>query len=305
MSDLHTRPLPAAPTPDRRAQADAATPDGGASPLIAVLVALAAVAGIVLTWHVLVLSPRGQQLDDAAVDGALYGQGRLWQLAEPVLDVVSVGFVVVVLGVAMVLALLRRRWGLAVQVAVLVIGANVTTQVLKHAVLERPDLGHGTGNSLPSGHTTVAAAVSVALLMVAPRRARPVVALVGAAYTGATGVATMVGQWHRPSDVLAAILVVLAWTGLVCALTSPSERDERGGSAVATSLTCGLLVLAALVAGAAGWAIITGAELPLIGAATASGSDVRAYVGMAAIVTALTAAAFALVLLLRQVTARR
>ena len=256
-------------------------------------------------WRVLVLSGRGQWLDDAALDGAVYGQGTLWRLAEPVLDVVSLGFLVVALGGTVLLALLRRRWGLALQVVILVVGANITTQLLKRWCLERPDLGiTGTTNTLPSGHTTVAASVSMALLLVFPRRGRPAVAVLGAGYTAATGVATLVGQWHRPSDVLAAVLVVLAWTALVCLATPSSGRDPRGGAAVATLVTTvGLGVLAALAAlGAA--VVLAGHDLPLLSRATSSGVDVRAYVGTAALVVAVTAAAFAVALPVRQTTAR-
>src|SRR6185503_6696111 len=105
---------------------------------------------------------------------------------------------------------------------VLMVGANLTTQVLKNAVFVRPDLGveASYGNTLPSGHTTAAASVAAALLLVVPPRVRPWAAVLGAGYTTATGVSTLIGQWHRPSDVVAAVLVVLAWTAIACALVA-------------------------------------------------------------------------------------
>ncbi|MEK8225977.1 hypothetical protein NKG05_07730 [Oerskovia sp. M15] len=134
---------------------------------------LTAVAATVLLWQVwsyFVATEQGQHLDQAALRGSDYGRGTLWSLGEPVLDVVSVSFVVLGLGTAMGIALLRRRWGLAVQVAFVVVGSNITTQLLKKSVLERPDMvgGWGGSNTLPSGHTTVAASVAVALLLVVP-----------------------------------------------------------------------------------------------------------------------------------------
>ena len=85
-----------------------------------------------------------------------------------------------------------------------------------------------------------------------PRRWRPVVAVAGAAYTGATGVSTLVGQWHRPSDVVAAILVVLAWSAGVCALSSPSSLDApQDGPQRGTSGAAALLLLGAAGTGAA------------------------------------------------------
>ena len=99
------------------------------------------------------------------------------------LDVVSVSAIAAVLLGAMLIAALRRRWSLAVQVAVLMIGANLTTRVLKNAVLYRPDLGveASYGNTLPSGHTTAAASISAArrLLVDVLLRLRPWAAVLG------------------------------------------------------------------------------------------------------------------------------
>ena len=107
---------------------------------------------------------------------------------------------------------------MAVQVAVLMAGATLTTQLLKYLVLYRPHLGTWPhyGNTLPSGHTTAAAAASASLLFVVGPRARPLVAVLGALYTAATGWSTLIGQWHRPSDVVAAVFVVTAWFALAC-----------------------------------------------------------------------------------------
>ena len=103
------------------------------------------------------------------------GHARLWRVAEPVLDLISVPFIAAVLVVAVVVALVRRRWLLAAQVALFMAGANLTAQLLKLGLLDRADLGVGgrLGNTLPSGHTTAAASCAVALVLVvraAPRR---------------------------------------------------------------------------------------------------------------------------------------
>ncbi|MFE5341203.1 phosphatase PAP2 family protein [Isoptericola sp. NPDC056578] len=285
-------------------------PQARAAPRVAAgVVAVLAVLGVWLTWRFFVATTAGQRVDELAFGGATYGQGRLWQVAEPVLDVVSVAFVVAGVGVAMLVALVRRRWVLALQVAVLVAGANVTTQVLKHGVLDRPELLPGwTGpNTLPSGHTTVAASVSVALLLVTPRAWRPVVAILGAAYTAATGVSTLVGQWHRPSDVVAAVLVVLAWGAAVCALTPASSTDEphrRGGSSSAPGsyVVAGLL----LAASAVGVVVSGGTLVGLVtnGDPVPLSPDLTAYAAGVLGVLAVTAAAFAALLVLRQLTAQ-
>lgn len=218
--------------------------------LPALAVALVSAAGVWVVFRLFVQTRRGQLVDQAAFDGARYGRSRLWTVAEPILDVVSVPFVAVVVVAAMTLAVLRRRVLLAVQVAVLVGGANLTTQVLKHTVLARPDLdvGDRLQNALPSGHATVAASVGAALLLVVPRRLRPAVAVVAVGYTVATGISTMVGRWHRPSDVVAAVLVVAAWGGLAIALDRPQVDipDRPGATRVVVTLLAVGAVAAAL-----------------------------------------------------------
>ncbi len=216
---VHDRPpVPVAPGQSTTPPPAARPPARGWVVLVCGAVVVACAVGVWLLWRAFVDTWAGQRVEDAALDGAVIGQGHLWRVAEPVLDVVSVGFVAGGLLGAAAVALVRRRLSLALQVAVLVAGANLTTRLVKVVVLDRPVLGVGGdyGNTLPSGHTTAAGSVAAALLLVAPPRARPLVAALGATYTALTGVSTLVGQWHRPSDVVAGTLVVLGWTALVC-----------------------------------------------------------------------------------------
>ncbi|WP_253873457.1 phosphatase PAP2 family protein [Promicromonospora umidemergens] len=270
------------------------------------VVAVLALLGVWATWDTFIRSAGGQRADQLALEGAARGQGVLWELAEPVLGVVSNSFVGLGLAVAVVLALTRGRWWLVAQVAILVVGSNLTTQVLKHVVLDRPallDVARADINTLPSGHTTVAASVAAGLLIAVPRRWRPVVAVAGAAYTAATGVSTLIGQWHRPADVVAAVLVVLAWSAGVCALSSPSSLDApRGGPEPGSSGAAGLLLLGTvgagvLALGALGSVRGDGWGLPL-------GGDLTAYMGGMLGVVAVSLGSFALLLLVRQSTAR-
>jgi membrane-associated phospholipid phosphatase len=284
---------------------------------LAALLAVASAAGVWFTWLVFVDGARGQRVDQLAFRGATYGQGHLWQLAKPVLDVVSVSFVALGLVVAALVALLRRRWALAAQVAIMVAGANLTTQVLKQDVFTRvnhTDAWSGA-NTLPSGHTTVAASVSVALLLVVPRAMRSWVAVLGAAYTAATGVSTLVGQWHRPSDVVAALLVVAAWTGAVCACTPRSSLDvprldRLGGPRRSPgSYVAGVVLLgAAGLCGAVALGSLHDVDAAVQAMAGALWSirrstEVTAYIGGAFGVVAVTALVFAALLAVRQLTA--
>lgn len=265
--------------------------------------AVAVLAGLAVwgTWSVFVTTRTGRLLEQAALDGAELGQNRLWQVAEPVLDVISVPFIAIVLLATMLLAVLRRRTLLAVQVAVLMGGANLTSQVLK-LVLDRPDLSIDSllRNSLPSGHTTAAASVAVALVFVVPRRFRPAAAVIGALYTAATGVSTLVGQWHRPSDVVAAVLVVLGWGAFAGSLGAHGPLlpgDERPHE---TTAAAALLLVTGMVSGA-GAALAAERSLAGLDAGLDARSELlTAYGGGALAVVAVTCAAFGLLLLLRR-----
>lgn len=100
--------------------------------------------------------------------------------------------------------------------AAVVAAANITTQVVKHGWLERPELipEAGTVNALPSGHTTMAASAAVAVFVAADARHRPLVGTLAAVWGGGWGAYIFVESWHRPSDMVAAYLVVAGW-GLV------------------------------------------------------------------------------------------
>lgn len=264
--------------------------------------------GTWLCWRYFVDTYEGQLVDDASLRGSVIGQNLLWRAAEPVLDVVSVSFVVLVLAAAALIAVMRRRWFLAIQVAVLVGGANLTTQALKHTLLERPPLaetGGALANSLPSGHTTVAASVAAALVLVVPRAIRPPVAVLAAGYTAATGIATVIGGWHRPSDAVAAVTVVLAWAGLtvmLTALASPESHRPGPAAGASTAVVAGLLGAAGMAGGALAAAALLRTRNVLaagdVTPALMSRQDLAtAYAGGALGIAAVSAVVFALILL--------
>jgi len=99
----------------------------------------------------------------------------------------------------------------------------------------------------------VAASVAVALVLALPARLRGVGGVVGAGFTALAGVATLSAGWHRPSDAVAALLVVGAWAsaaGAVLVIAQrPAERDEAphwAAVAVLVVAALGFFVVAAL-----------------------------------------------------------
>lgn len=254
--------------------------------LIPLVLAVLSVAGLWLTWRVFVLSPTGQLLDDAAWQGSDFGRTRLDGVVEPIVRVISEPFLAVAAVAAFAVAAAQRRWSIAIAAAVMLAGANITTRVLKQEILTRPDFGltEQPNNSLPSGHTTAAAAVAATALLIAPPRWRGPVALAGAAYAGATGAGTLVLGWHRPSDVVAAYAVAAAWYFLIEAarglrlrpLPRGYGRRAPAGNAAAW-LWFG--AVAGVIVGAVGL-ILTFVQLPQVGPGGQTLAYVTALVGL-------------------------
>ncbi len=197
--------------------------------------AFAAVAGV-LALAVLVRialgSQRGQDWDESAMNTVMGGRDTQLTLLS-VLGYVSIGAIIaVVVGCALV-AMLRGRAALAAGAVAVIAGSNVTTQLLKHSILNRPDVGFGTLNSLPSGHTTVVASAVGASLLVAPRLWRPVIAVLGGFATTLTGASTIVAGWHRPADVIAALAVSLVWTAAIALVLHGPAMPVIGSLAAA------------------------------------------------------------------------
>ena len=157
--------------------------------------------------------------------------------------------VIAVLGLIAVL-IWKHRF-LPSLLGVLVGAAAVTsTYLLKHYLIVKPDLDvqEALSNSAPSGHTTFAAAAGAALFLAAPRFLRPTVALCAALATCLTGASTIINGWHRPADVVTAILVTAIWTVVgmgVLRYVRPADFavPARGGLVLVPLMTIATLFL--------------------------------------------------------------
>ena len=185
------------------------------------LLALSCLAATLGLWGLFVFTHTGQTLDAMALEGSEIGSHYVSAHARRLLSVVSMPAAVVLVVTILVIGLLRRSHRRAVWAVVAVVGANLTTQILKYQFLWRPDFNiterWDNANTLPSGHTTMAASAAVALILLSGRRWRPLAAWAGGLFTIAMGYSTLVCQWHRPSDVLAGIFVPVAWGALAVA----------------------------------------------------------------------------------------
>ncbi|HTL85338.1 MAG TPA: phosphatase PAP2 family protein [Acidimicrobiia bacterium] len=171
---------------------------------------------VIVVYVIAVRTSWGQHLDAAAVKGrrnVLSKEGV--RVAHTVHTTIDIASLVLFGGTIVGIAVLRGRVRLAAGVAAIIVGSLATTELLKR-VLPRPDLGVAdalrNAPSYPSGHTTIAMALSIGAILVAPRRLRAGVAVIGVAFASAIGCSVVVTASHRPSDVVGAALVVTAWS---------------------------------------------------------------------------------------------
>ncbi|MGH3094851.1 MAG: phosphatase PAP2 family protein [Streptosporangiales bacterium] len=270
------------------------------------IVGIVQTAALIAVYVEFVTTPLGQLLDSASVTGGRVGFAQIEPVVSALLDIVMVASLLAAVIAVAIVGLLRRRYLLAAATSALVLGANITTQVLKHVVLHRPDLGvslsggiiGAPSNTLPSGHTTAAASVAVAFTLVVPPRLRAPVGVLGGAYAALTGMATLTAGWHRPSDAIAAYIVVGIWAAVVGiavllfdhrhqALRPVAPRPPRGAMALLA-----FVAVACLVAGSLALALI--AQIPA--ASIGKAQLVVAYAGGAALTAGAAAAVFTVVL---------
>jgi membrane-associated phospholipid phosphatase len=270
------------------------TPGRGVGHVVLPLfVAAVSAAGVAVIYRAFIRTITGQAVDTGALNGADVNHARVVELLSRTLNGTTGVSLVLVCLVAAAVGVIRRRVDLAVAAAALVIGANLTTQLLK-THLHRPDLdGFPAPNSFPSGHTTAAASVAFALILALPHAVRGMVALIGAGYVTVIAVATVWAEWHRPSDTVAGLLVVLAWGGVITAALRAHRLRAPGVVSRPTWLTTTVLFVLFVLSAAAGLLGLAAVVLSERGAVSHDLVSGRfAFVTGAACITAAVAGTF-------------
>ncbi|MGO4247925.1 phosphatase PAP2 family protein [Paenarthrobacter sp. RAF54_2] len=205
MNSQQSRPI--AMSLDRSAQG---RKPGVGTGLLFCLATIASVLGLVVTYYFFVRTTLGQFIDESALVEATELSGSAGRASTRFLDMLPILSVAIAAIVVLFVTVARRRWTAAGIAVAACIAANLATQVLKFFIPDRPDRGVQTLelNSLPSGHTTLAASAAAAVFLMVSPRWRPLAGFLGSTFAVATGVSTLINQWHRPSDVVAAFLVV-------------------------------------------------------------------------------------------------
>ncbi|BBH71298.1 phosphoesterase [Actinoplanes sp. OR16] len=217
MTALAPKPVRTVATPPHRSLRNTASP---------LLVTVLAAIGVAAIYFVFIRTTLGQAVDTAVMDGGDVNHPQVTDVLERALQYTHLTLLALVCVLAAAFGVIRRRLDLSIGATFIVIASNVTAQLLK-ARLDRPDLdGTAMPNSFPSGHVTAAASVVFVLVLVFPRAMRGMIGLGGAAYVAVVAIATVWAEWHRPSDAVAALLIVLACGGLVVGVI----RLRRGGA---------------------------------------------------------------------------
>ncbi|MFG1784365.1 phosphatase PAP2 family protein [Rhodococcus oryzae] len=209
-------------TPKAKARGRASRFMPGAT--IAAMCALA----LMLVHSVFVTTEGGQLLDQQIMRTANAAPDSWHEAGFALLGAVSATAIAAVIGAIVLIGLIRRRPRSIVVALAVIAGANLTTQAVK-VLLDRPYLGWGAQNTLPSGHVTVITSLAVGLAMVLTPGSRSAAAALMCGAAAAAGSAVMICQWHRPSDVIAAVLVVVGWAAMLWPACAARRDRYRGG----------------------------------------------------------------------------
>jgi membrane-associated phospholipid phosphatase len=167
---------------------------------------------------------------------ALYGFGdlqrpRLAELADDIARLCNPKPFAILAAILVIVALVRLGPFAAAAAGAVLLGANVTTQILK-PVLANPRGVFGeygiAAEAFPSGHATAAMSLALVAVVIAPRILRPLVAFLGAGFALAVGFAIVSLDWHFPSDVAGGYLVAATWCFAGLAVVRTRDRTAQG-----------------------------------------------------------------------------
>jgi membrane-associated phospholipid phosphatase len=231
------------------------------SPRLTLAAAVAFTVGAVAVWLAAFRTGAGTRADATIMSGFLELRSpRVESLANAVAHLADPAPFALATIAIVVVALLRRRPWLAAVAGVVLIGANVTTQLLKLLTAE-PRLasalagGYVDAASWPSGHATAAMTIALCAALVMPARWRALGLAIGGVYTIAVAYSVLVLGWHLPSDVLGGFCVAGVWTllGITGAMALERRRvPARPSSALAPAAAAAAVVAAAGLAWALG-----------------------------------------------------
>lgn len=193
------------------------------------LIMVAAAFGL---WWLAVRTQLGQSYEEMVIEG--FGENALPSWLSLVLaplrkSVVIVSISVLIGCIALVIAIVRKRWWLIGQCVVIVL-LSLSSEPLKK-ILPREllvNIETLAKNSAPSGHTLLVACACALLVCCVTRTFRAWTALIAAVFTCLVAYSLMAGKWHRPTDVIMSLLLVGAASLFALAASRKSGMDIPG-----------------------------------------------------------------------------
>lgn len=208
--------------------------------------------GFIALYVIFVRSPIGQRWDDRALLGGQLATLEARQALTAALHGIRISTIILMIGLIVLIGMVRKHVPAALTTVVALGGAIVSAEVLKR-VLPRRDLApelnayvdNGNIDTYPSGHSTIAMAFALGLLVVASPRYRSAVATFGMLWAAAIPMAALAAGWHRPSDVLGGMALALMWLAAAGAIVvmrypdSASSVSPRHLAAIAGVILAG------------------------------------------------------------------
>jgi hypothetical protein len=236
----------------------------------------------------LLLLPHLRGWDAVAADALIENVHGLWRVMRGGIRFLVAPAVIVVVGICLV-DLLRhgrpRSAGVALGVA---LGSFGTVELLKAGVVPgQAWIDAGAQPHVMSGHVAAASAALVPLL-VAARRVRGLVAVLGALLVAGVAVGVVLARWHTVADGLGSMAVAAPWAVAAACVVRAATGSRANGSDPLHSLRNRLAVVGALLT--AGAAVVLALVVPTT-AARATGMVAAAVLLVGA--ASLTAAAAA------------
>ena len=186
----------------------------------------AGVIGVVGLYVIFVRVPIGQRWDDRELLGGQLASLEARQAVTSALHGIRISTIILMVVLLLAVGLLRKQRAVALVTVVAFGGAIASAEILKR-VLPRRDLApelnayvdNGNIDTYPSGHSAIAMAFALGVLIVTAPRYRTPVAGTGMLWVAAVTMATLAAGWHRPSDILGGVAVALAWMAAAAAMT--------------------------------------------------------------------------------------
>jgi hypothetical protein len=224
----------------------------------------------VLAYLIFVGTTPGQRIENLALLGAELRSDADRAAALDRLSSVTVAIFALALVGVLATGFVRRREVLAVTAAGSMVIAVLLAEVLKD-VLPRPALVDGPAwllrNSFPSGSAAVAASIAIGALLVVPDRLRWAVLIAGVIFAALIGESVQTTGWHRLSDTIGGVLLVIAVSASGLVLLARAGRVSPSDGARIDPRLRGVLLAMAVGAAVLGAALtILPVIFPLLGA---------------------------------------